>query len=186
MKEIPQISAPFLSVVAGVLMLLSCSEEAKHGSETKRTGSAWSATDQRSLKEVGILVFEAVRSNDSSSVEDILPTKPDVEEIVMKFNGPEREKKAILAGAENNTAKIRRNTRRAVSEINQRGKRAGINWDEVEKVRIDSVLTTKNGLSMAELKIYIEYKTVSYSIKITECIQTQDGWMIFDKPKWEG
>ncbi len=138
------------------------------------------------LEELGASFILALKESDSKAISDFLPTKEDVENIILVYEGTGNEKKEILSGSEENTEKIKTNTLQSIDEIIKKGKNAGINWEDVSFTNSEYEIKKEHKIESVDLTIAFTYKSLTYKIQIAECIKTNRGWLIFDKPQWKG
>ncbi|MHB8260629.1 MAG: hypothetical protein ACYDCN_11960 [Bacteroidia bacterium] len=189
----------FLSYVKGCIIstllltsFISCSDK-KEESHTEELATspvatspiATSSPSNSTLDELGASFVLALKKNDATTISKFLPTKKDIEDIILTYDGTEKEKKSMLANSAENTKEIKSNTFDAVGGIIKKGKEAGINWEETSFVGIEQKTTTENNTESTNMLIKVSYKNLTYKIRIAECIKTSRGWLIFDKPKWE-
>lgn len=192
MKTIPNLKLLFRSrswIISGLLLssLVSCTDKTddahKGGNENKQIEISSPANS--TLEELGASFVLAVKKRDPNTISEFLPTKEDIENILLTYEGTEKEKKGILAKSEENTKAIISNTFKSIDEIINKGKEAGINWDETIFAGIEQKTQTENKTESANVIIKINYKNIIYKIRISECIKTARGWLIFDKPTWK-
>ena len=168
-------------------LLFSCGQETKNEktvnkkSDTLEINTPTNAT----LENLSTSLINALKENHYSIIEDMLPLKEDVENIVADYEGTQKEKEEILAGADENVKKISENTRIAFDDILKKGTEAGIIWTEVTFSNAEYATKKENNIEIAVVTIIFEHKTAIHKIKIEECIKTKKGWLIFDKPKWQ-
>lgn len=174
----------FLPILCAAFFTVGCGNEEKTVNKKTDDAKEQNEVKQTTLEELGASVVLALKENDSSMLSELLPKKEDVESLMLIYTGSEKEKKNILAGSEKNTNKIRENTNKAFSKIHEKGNAVGIIWEEV--VFSDAEYTTKkeNNIETTNLKILFSYNDLKYNIDIAECIKTERGWLIFDKPQW--
>ncbi len=193
MKTNPKLilsSCMFSWIIPGILLsalVASCSgkkEDVNNGDAVNKSIELSSPANS-TLEELGASFVLAVKKSDPNTILEFLPTKEDVENILLSFGGTEKEKKGILAKSEENTKTIKENTFKSVVEIFNKGKEAGINWEETSFSGIEQKTETENKTETANVIIKINYKNIIYKIRISECIKTTKGWLIFDKPYWE-
>lgn len=168
----------------------SCSSEEANNNSTNQethTNTEVSVKEASStVQELGEYFFLAVKKDDKSLIETSLPSKQDVIDIMGDFNGTEKEKKDILKRSEDNTKQIRHNSIIAIQEIINKGKKNGIDWSQCSYSNSILKVKKENNIEFASLLINFQYNNQTYSLKIPECIKSERGWLIFDKPKWVG
>ncbi|MDO8998438.1 MAG: hypothetical protein Q7W45_01640 [Bacteroidota bacterium] len=138
------------------------------------------------IEELGETFFMAVSQNDKSHIESSVPSKQDVITIMTDFKGTEKEKKDILKRSEENTKQIRRNALTSIDEIINKGKKNGIDWSKCSFSNSELKVKKENNIEFCELLINFQYNNETYKLRIPECIKSNRGWLIFDKPKWVG
>jgi hypothetical protein len=169
------------------VMFSACGDDAgKTAHEKTEAARNQGSIKNSTLEELSASVVIALRNNDPGKLEELVPAKEDFEKIVSVYSGSEDDKKMILAGSEENSRKILANTTQAVDEIRRKGADAGINWEEATFSNAEYEVKKENNIETADLKVIVSYKDLKYKIKIAECIKTDRGWLIFDKPEWGG
>jgi hypothetical protein len=163
--------------------LAACSSETKN--EKVATGDPVQASNE-TPDDLGASFLMAVKNNDSKYVEAFLPSVADVAEIMNSYEGNEEEKKQILNNSDKNTKDIRRNALRSIDEIRSKGNKNGIEWKEVAFSTSELNTRKENNIEFAKLTIYFNSGSNLYKLEIPECIKSDRGWLIFDKPKWIG
>jgi len=176
----------FVSLICVAVLISSCGSEEKTADEKTKDAQEQSSVENSTLEELGASIILALKENDSTMLSDLVPVREDVEQIVSIYTGSEEDKKGILAGADENTKKIAANTNKAFSEIRAKGDKAGIKWEEVVFSNSEYSTKKENNIETADLKISFTYKDMKYKVRIAECIKTERGWLIFDKPQWKG
>lgn len=176
-------------IIPGLLLssLVSCSgkKDDAHVGDAENKSIELSSPVNSTLEELAASFVLAVKKSDPNTISEFLPTKEDVENILLTYEGTEKEKKAILAKSEENTKTINANTFKSIDEIINKGKEAGINWEETSYAGIEKKTEAENKTEAADVIIKINYKNIIYKIRISECIKTARGWLIFDKPVWK-
>lgn len=175
-----------LPFICFTVFLTSCGNEEKTADEKTKDAKELSSVKNTTLEELGASFILSLKENDSTMLSDLVPVREDIEQIVSIYSGSEEDKKGILAGAEENTKKISDNTNKAFSEIKTKGNKAGIKWEEAEFNNAEYSIKKENNIETADLKISFNYKDMKYKIRIAECIKTERGWLVFDKPQWKG
>lgn len=175
-----------LPLICLTVILTSCGNEEKTVDEKTEEAKEQSSVSNSTLEEVGASIIISLKENDSTILSELVPTKEDVIQIVSVYTGSEADKKSILAGADANTQKITANTNKAFSEIRKKGNKAGVKWDEIIFINSEYDIKKENNIEIADLKISFNDKDGVYKIRIAECIKTERGWLIFDKPQWRG
>lgn len=177
----------FISAVLFCFYLSACGNDGeKTAHEKTMEAQEQSSIKNTTLEELAASFIIAIKENDSSGIEDLLPTQEDFENIVSVYSGSEEDKKAILAGSEENSKKIRTNTMQSFTDILKKGQDAGIKWKEAAFSNTEYTVKKENNIETARLQIVLDYKGMKYKLGIDECIKTERGWLIFDKPKWKG
>lgn len=176
----------WLALVILASSLISCGGDEKTAHEKTEEAKEQSSISNSTLEELSASVILALKENDPQKLTDLIAKKQDFENIVTIYQGSEEDKKAILAGSEENAKLILSNTQKALPEIREKAVKAGVNWDEAKFSNADYSIKKENNLETADLSITFSYKDLSYKIQIAECIKTERGWLIFDKPKWKG
>lgn len=173
-----------------IICIWSCSsEEANNNSinqETLTNTEASLKEASSTVQELGEAFFLTVKNNDKTLIETSLPSKQDVIDIMGGFKGSEKQKKDILKRSEDNTKQIRRNSISSIKEIINKGKKNGIDWSQCSYSNSILKVKKENNIEFASLLIHFQYNNQTYSLKIPECIKSERGWLIFDKPKWIG
>lgn len=179
---------PTLYVCIITVFLFSCGQKPEEKTTEQKISDAKQIEEptNTTLENLSASFLMALKKNNFKSIENFLPVREDVILILSVYEGTEEEKKELLADAEDNVKKIRANTRKSFDEILKKGTEAGINWSEADFSSADYTLKKENNIEMADLTIIFTYKSLRYKIKIEECINTEKGWLIFDKPKWQG
>lgn len=165
--------------------LAACSSETKNENEKTVTNSPVQASNE-TPDDLGASFLMAIKKNDSKYIATFLPAVADVSEIMNEYDGNEAEKKEILNNSDKNTKDIRRNALHSIDEIRNKGNKNGIEWRDV--IFSTSELSTRkeNNIEFAKLTIYFNSGTNLFKLEIPECIKSDRGWLIFDKPKWIG
>lgn len=174
-----------LPIFCAAILAIGCGNEEKTVNEKTEEAKAQSSIKQNTLEELGASVILALKENDSTLLSDLLPEKVDVESLMSVYSGSEEEKQNILAGSEENTNKIQKNTYEAFLKILEKGNQNGINWEEVVFTNAEYTTKKENNIETTDLKILFSYNDMEYAIHIAECIKTKRGWLIFDKPQWK-
>lgn len=172
------------------ICIWSCSSEETNNNSTNQetlTNTDGSVKEASStVQELGESFFLAVKNDDKTLIETSLPSQQHVIDIMGGFNGSEKEKKDILKRSEDNTKLIRRNSINSIQEIINKGKKNGIDWSQCSYSNSILKVKKENNIEFASLLIHFQYNSQTYSLKIPECIKSERGWLIFDKPKWVG
>ncbi len=174
----------FLPLVCLSVFTISCGSDEKTVNEKTIDAREQAVVKQSTIEELGASVILAFKENDVAKLNTLFPETEDVEKIVSVYSGSEKEKKSILGGSEENTKKIQKNTIDAFSEILNKGNKEGIKWDEVVFSNVEYTTKNENNIETTDLKILFSYKENKYKIRIAECINTERGWLIFDRPQW--
>jgi hypothetical protein len=175
-----------LSFATFGLSLSSCGDGEKTAHEKTEEAQEQGSIENATLEQLGASFILTLKENDSTSIEDLLPAKEDFEKIVSVYSGSEEEKKSILAGSAKNAQKIRANTMQSFSDFRKKGLDSGIKWEEAAFSNAEYEVKKESNIESAKLQIVFTYKEMKYKINIDECIKTDRGWLIFDKPKWKG
>lgn len=186
MKTHQQIQRAFVFIAIAFLYACGQKPEEKTVEEKMSDAKEIEKPANTTLENLSASFLIALKENNYNAIEQFLPLKEDIGKIVTIYEGTEKEKKEILAGAEENAKKIRENTHKSFEEILKKGIDAGINWQESIFSNAEYILKKENNIETAALAIIFNYKGLRYKITIEECIHTEKGWLIFDKPKWNG
>ncbi|MBN4073150.1 hypothetical protein JYT74_03805 [Crocinitomix catalasitica] len=183
------------SLVTITMLVIGCSSESEGEGEEENQNE----TDQTeevveeafvpqnsTLELLGSTFINALKENKYEYLETFLPNVDDFKEIVNLYEGSDEEKKDILVDSEENSTKIQENTAEAFEKILEKGTADGITWEEVSFKEAAYNLNPENNVEYADVTISLNYGTLEYKIFISECIKTSRGWLIFDKPKWQG
>ncbi len=170
----------FVSFLAS---LIACSEETKND---KATTIDLSQASNETPDDLGASFLMAVKNNDSKYIETFFPSVADVAEIMNSYEGNEEEKKQILNNSDKNTKDIRRNALHSIEEIKNKGSKNAIDWKDVAFSTSELSTRKENNIEFAKLVIYFNSGSSLYKMEIPECIKSDRGWLIFDKPKWIG
>lgn len=172
-----------LGFVSFLACLIACTGETKH--ETVATIDPSQASNE-TPDDLGTSFLLAIKNNDPKYMETFLPSVSDVSEIMNDYEGAEEEKKQILNSSEKNTKDIRRNALHSIEEIKNKGSKNVIDWREVTFSTSELMTRKENNIEFAKLTIYFNSGSNLYKMEIPECIKSNRGWLIFDKPKWIG
>lgn len=171
--------------IVGCVFLLvgitACSSDTKN-----EKGDDPIAVSNETPDDLGESFLKAVKNSDPKYIETFFPSVADVVEIMNSFEGNEEEKKQILNNCDKNTKDIRRNAFHSIDEIKRKGSNNGIEWKEVTFSTSELSTRKENNIEFAKLTIYFNFAGELYKLEIPECIKSDHGWLIFDKPKWIG
>lgn len=170
----------FVSILA---CLTACSNETKN-EKTTTIDSAQASNE--TPDDLGASFLMAVKNNDTKYIETFFPSVADVAEIMNDYEGNEEEKKQILNNSDKNTKDIRRNALHSIEEIKIKGSKNEIEWKEAAFSTSELSTRKENNIEFAKLTIYFNSGSNLYKLEIPECIKSDRGWLIFDKPKWVG
>ena len=142
--------------------LISCSDkkEESHKDDVEKKSVELNTPANTTLEELGASFVLAIKKNDPTNISEFLPTKEDVENIILTYEGTEKEKKSMLANSEENTKTIKSNTFNAVDKITKAGKEVGINWEEASYAGVEQKIKTENKTESADILIKISYKNL--------------------------
>ena len=172
--------------ILGFASLLACLTACSN--ETKNENTATETPAQASNEtpdDLGASFLMAVKHNDAKYIETFLPSVADVAEIMNDYEGNKEEKKQILNNSDKNTKDIRRNTIHSIEEVRSKGNKNGIEWKDAAFSTSELSTRKENNIEFAKLIIYFKSGNL-FKMEIPECIKSDRGWLIFDKPKWIG
>lgn len=171
--------------IAGCVFLLAdmtaCSNDTKN-----EKGDDPVAVSNETPDDLGASFLMAVKNNDPKYIEAFFPSVSDVVEIMNSYEGDAEEKKQILNNCDKNTKDIRRNALHSIDGIRSHGNKNGIEWKGVTFSTSELSTRKENNIEFAKLTIYFNAGGNLYKLEIPECIKSDQGWLIFDKPKWIG
>lgn len=173
--------------IFGLVSFLMCLPACSGGTKEDKVALINSSeASNETPDELGDSFLMAVKNSDSKYIEAFLPSASDVNEIMNSYEGNEEEKKEIVDHSGKNTKEIQQNVLRSLAEIRAKGDKNGIEWKEVTFSTSELNTRKENNIEFAKLTIYFKAGTSLYKMIIPECIKSNRGWLIFDKPKWVG
>jgi hypothetical protein len=137
------------------------------------------------LDELGASIIFLLKENDFEKYTEFLPYEVDVEKIAIKYGGPKDMKAQLILRMNENVRNIRINSKCGFDEVFNQGLKKNIDWQYVKFEFVEYVLTHKNNLQSAAVNVIFSFKNIQYCIIVKECVDTERGWLIFNKVEWQ-
>lgn len=144
-----------------------------------------SEPSNQTLDELGASLILFLKENDFEKFTSFLPTKEDAARIATQYKGETERKKQLLLKLEENVKKIMIYSKTGFDEVFNTALKSNIVWHDVRFSHVEYDINKKDNLERASMTIFFVYNNLNYKIAVGECVHSERGWLITDKPEWE-
>lgn len=137
------------------------------------------------LDELGASLILLLKENDFEKFTSFLPAKEDAEKIALQYKGAAEKKKQLLLKLEENVKKIMIYSKTGFDEVFNKALKENITWSEVNFSHVEYQINKNDNLERASMTVYFLFNNLNYRINIDECVKSDRGWLITDKPTWK-
>lgn len=179
----------YILTLLAICSLSSCSDSGNKDASDNATDDAVNTEitepANETLDELGASLIMFLKENDFERFTNFLPVKEDVEKIAVKYNGPEEKKKELLLKMDENVKNIMIHSKTGFDEVFNNALKADIVWGDVKFSHVEYDINKKDNLERASMTIFFMHNNLSYKIYLGECVHSERGWLVTDKPKWD-
>lgn len=176
-------------ILIGLCYLTSCAEsgnidDSDNGTEDASTIELTEPANE-TLDELGASIILFLKDNNFENFTGFLPVSEDVERIAMKYKGPEEKKKELLLKMDENVKDIMIYSKTGFDEVFNNALKANVVWSNVKFSHVEYDISKKDNLESASMTIFFIHNNLNYKIYVGECVHSERGWLVTDKPQWD-
>lgn len=176
-------------MLLGVCYFTSCSDIENDGGSDQATAEATAVEltepANETLDELGASIILFLKENNFENFTSFLPVSEDVEKIAMKYKGPEEKKKELLLKMDENVKDIMIYSKTGFDEVFNNALKANVVWSDVRFSHVEYDISKKDNLESASMTIFFIHNNLNYKIYVGECVHSERGWLVTDKPQWD-